>query len=112
MEPLAHGGVSQRGRGLGGELVALSGQHCQRGAAEAGVILKEKEGQLAEFFGRAFWGAVRRRDTLPFGQVQNERARLKVGGRKRNEVSWKKKGLTHPSLGHGQPKVIAERGFV
>ncbi len=55
MESLAHGGVSQGGRGLGGELVALSGQHCQRGAAEAGVILKEEEGQLAGFFGRAFW---------------------------------------------------------
>jgi len=38
MKPFTNGGVGQRGWGLGGQLVALRGQHGQRGAAETRMV--------------------------------------------------------------------------
>jgi hypothetical protein len=40
MKPFAHGGVGQRGWGLGRQLVALRRQHGQRGATETRMVLK------------------------------------------------------------------------
>ena len=45
MKSLSDGGVGERGRRLGGELVALRGEHGQRSAAQAGMVLEGREGQ-------------------------------------------------------------------
>ena len=46
MKSLSDGGVGERGRRLGGELVALRGEHGQRSAAQAGMVLQgRREGQ-------------------------------------------------------------------
>ena len=45
MESFSYCCICERGRRLGGQLVALRGQHCKGRAAEPGVILKRKKGK-------------------------------------------------------------------
>jgi hypothetical protein len=42
VKPFSHRGVGERGRGFGGELVALRGQHGEGSAAQARMVLKEQ----------------------------------------------------------------------
>ena len=43
MEALSHGGVGEGRWRLAGEFVTLRREHRQRGAAQAGVLLEQKE---------------------------------------------------------------------
>jgi len=43
MEALAHSGVGQRGWGFVRELVALGGQHGERGSPQTGMVLQREK---------------------------------------------------------------------
>lgn len=49
MKPFSNGGVGQRGRRLGRQLVALRSQHGQRGSTQARVILQRTQEEIGQF---------------------------------------------------------------